>query len=125
MDDQRVYVGNDRYLTRGSFAWKLHCVRSWAMDFAPLLVLAGLIIAIFALVGLGFYVESLGDLASGSAVRETVSGADFDKSEFVAAKVVEWNAKIADAQRCNRMPIIGWFVPDGWDSESLIPLPGK
>lgn len=43
-----------------------------------------------------------------SAVSETMG-------DHVQGQVAQWNQTIRSKQRWNRIAVIGWFIPNGWD----------
>lgn len=58
-------------------------------------------------------------------LRQDVRRVDVAESEDVIGQVTEANQRIAANRRWNRVPIVNWVIPDGWDTLAPITLPER
>jgi hypothetical protein len=64
-----------------------------------------------------------GDMAQIERLRIDAAIIDPLQAEDVIGQVTQWNQTIVSNQNYDRMPVIGWFVPDEWSRVEIIEVP--
>lgn len=97
------------------------------MDDVAFFLVGGIIIAVLlALILLVLaiplnYSEWISAQPAIEQLRVDVKNVNIQSSEDVMGQVTEWNQLIQSNRRWNKVPIISWTIPNGWDEIELLP----
>lgn len=84
------------------------------------LVFGGLFIVVFLIVGVLNKIEVNGDISMIEQLRNDVKKSGCVNNEDIIGQVTDWNQRIAQYRRYNKMFLISWIIPDEWDCVDFI-----
>lgn len=80
--------------------------------------------AVFLLVSIIAHISFPGEVAAIEQLRHDAPLTACSASEDVAGQIAQTNQRIMSSQAYDRVPVLGWTVPDGWRTVNTIPMTG-